>query len=91
MADHLLYWKLGATESKEPIFFAASNQLQHVQLRDTVWIVNIPERGRLELVGRFKVNGKTRKRADIRRLVGHDDFWEAEWYAYGPRRSAARI
>jgi len=89
MQHYMLYWTAGGVQGTDPIHWVSSAHARRLAIGDVVWAVTIPEPGQLHLVCRVRVAQLTDSRSTARRLIGHDDFWEADAYAIG-RKSEAR-
>ncbi len=83
VSEHfLLYWVPESARQAlrdGSIAYAASNQLNRVSARDTLWIVT-SERGKLFRIGNIEVDTVV-KREEAEQLLGNAHLWPADFYA----------
>lgn len=93
-SHYTFYWKLTPSQrqtltSRQPLMYAASNQLQRVQPGDVLWMVNV-YLGNLYLVGKLLVEFVVDNTELALELVDPqtDEWYEADWYAIANRYNA---
>jgi hypothetical protein len=80
-SDYTIYWKPDTVRRIEgrPLRYAASRQLDGVQLGDRLWVISVDE-GQLLLIGVITV-GTLTEAAEAQTLLGTDELWPSTYYA----------